>query len=115
MPSSHSKKTHIGQRELQPETQMLNYGYDPALSEGAVKPPVFLTSTFIFNSAEEGAISLTMFPDAVNHLRERATGWFIRALIIPTAKSLRTDWPSMNAVKARRCSHPACLPSLLRY
>ncbi|CCO91028.1 methionine gamma-lyase [Erwinia amylovora ACW56400] len=38
MPSSHSKKTHIGQRELQPETQMLNYGYDPALSEGAVKP-----------------------------------------------------------------------------
>lgn len=24
---------------------MLNYGYDPHLSEGAVKPPVFLTST----------------------------------------------------------------------
>ncbi len=54
MASSHSKKTHIGTRELQPETQMLNYGYDPALSEGAVKPPVFLTSTFVFNSAEEG-------------------------------------------------------------
>ena len=33
---------------------MLNYGYDPRLSEGAVKPPVFLTSTFVFNSAEEG-------------------------------------------------------------
>ena len=29
-------------------------GYDPALSEGAVKPPVFLTSTFVFRSAEEG-------------------------------------------------------------
>ncbi|QUG77070.1 cystathionine gamma-synthase family protein [Erwinia sp. E602] len=54
MTSSHSKKTHIGSRELQPETQMLNYGYDPSLSEGAVKPPVFLTSTFVFNSAEEG-------------------------------------------------------------
>lgn len=49
-----AKKTHIGNRELHPETQMLNYGYDPALSEGAVKPPVFLTSTFVFNSAEEG-------------------------------------------------------------
>lgn len=49
-----AKKTHIGSRELHPETQMLNYGYDPALSEGAVKPPVFLTSTFVFNSAEEG-------------------------------------------------------------
>lgn len=49
-----AKKTHIGNRELHPETQMLNYGYDPALSEGAVKPPVFLTSTFVFNTAEEG-------------------------------------------------------------
>lgn len=49
-----AKKTHIGSRELHPETQMLNYGYDPALSEGAVKPPVFLTSTFVFNTAEEG-------------------------------------------------------------
>ena len=54
MSAAHSKKTHIGNRPLQPETQMLNYGYDPALSEGAVKPPVFLTSTFVFNSAEEG-------------------------------------------------------------
>ncbi|WP_067706665.1 MULTISPECIES: cystathionine gamma-synthase family protein [unclassified Erwinia] len=54
MATPHSKKTHIGTRELQPETQMVNYGYDPALSEGAVKPPVFLTSTFVFNSAEEG-------------------------------------------------------------
>lgn len=54
MATPHSKKTHLGTRELQPETQMLNYGYDPALSEGAVKPPVFLTSTFVFNTAEEG-------------------------------------------------------------
>lgn len=54
MSSSSHKKTHIGTRSLHPETQMLNYGYDPRLSEGAVKPPVFLTSTFVFNSAEEG-------------------------------------------------------------
>jgi methionine-gamma-lyase len=47
-------KTHIGNHALHPETQMLNYGYDPELSEGAVKPPVFLTSTFVFKTAEEG-------------------------------------------------------------
>jgi methionine-gamma-lyase len=47
-------KTHIGNHALHPETQMLNYGYDPALSEGAVKPPVFLTSTFVFQTAEDG-------------------------------------------------------------
>lgn len=70
MTASHSKKTHIGTRELQPETQMLNYGYDPALSEGAVKPPVFLTSTFVFNTAEEGRD----FFDYVSGRREPPAG-----------------------------------------
>lgn len=47
-------KTRIGERALHPETLMLGYGYDPALSEGSVKPPVFLTSTFVFQTAEQG-------------------------------------------------------------
>src|SRR5690349_3788630 len=47
-------KTQIGNHTLHPETLMLNYGYDPELSEGSVKPPVFLTSTFVFRTAEEG-------------------------------------------------------------
>ena len=49
---------------------MLNYGYDPALSEGAVKPPVFLTSTFVFNSAEDGRD----FFDYVSGRREPPAG-----------------------------------------
>src|SRR5215213_19949 len=48
------RKDRLGNRKLNPETLMLGYGYDPALSEGAVKPPVFLTSTFVFKSAEHG-------------------------------------------------------------
>ena len=47
-------KTHIVNHMLHPETLMLTYGYDPQLSEGAVKPPVFLTSTFVFKTAEDG-------------------------------------------------------------
>ena len=47
-------KDRRGNRKLHPETLMLGYGYDPALSEGALKPPVFLTSTFVFTSAEHG-------------------------------------------------------------
>jgi methionine-gamma-lyase len=54
MTAPHPPRTHIGNHALHPETQMLNYGYDPELSEGAVKPPVFLTSTFVFKSAEDG-------------------------------------------------------------
>jgi methionine-gamma-lyase len=52
--SSYHKRA-ISSRELHPETQMMSYGYDPFLSEGAVKPPVFLTSTFAFKTAEDGA------------------------------------------------------------
>lgn len=40
--------------EYHPETLALGLGYNPSLSEGAIKPPVFLASTFEFKSAMEG-------------------------------------------------------------
>lgn len=49
------RRTEIAGHRLHPSTQMVSYGYEPSMSEGAVKPPVFLTSTFAFQSAEEGA------------------------------------------------------------
>jgi methionine-gamma-lyase len=48
------KKSKIGDHALRPETMMMSYGYDPQLSEGSVKPPVFLTSTFAYQTPEEG-------------------------------------------------------------
>jgi len=33
---------------------MMSYGYDPKFSEGAIKSPIFQTSTFVFQTAEEG-------------------------------------------------------------
>ena len=44
----------IGGRALKPSTLMMGFGYDPVLSEGSLKPPIFLTSTFVFESAEAG-------------------------------------------------------------
>jgi methionine-gamma-lyase len=41
-------------KKLHPETLMMGYGYKPELSEGALKAPIFQTSTFVFKSAEEG-------------------------------------------------------------
>src|SRR3546814_18725431 len=46
--------TTLGGRELKPSTLMMGHGYDPVLSEGALKPPIFLTSTFVFESAAAG-------------------------------------------------------------
>ncbi|NME72627.1 cystathionine gamma-synthase family protein [Flammeovirga aprica] len=37
-----------------PESLMMTHGYKPELSEGAVKTPIFQTSTFVFQTAEEG-------------------------------------------------------------
>jgi methionine-gamma-lyase len=48
------KFKYMAQSNFSPETQMLGYGYKPELSEGAVKCPIFQTSTFVFKSAEEG-------------------------------------------------------------
>lgn len=48
------RKPKRGGKDYNPETLALAYGYDPFRSEGSLKPPVFLTSTFQFRSAEEG-------------------------------------------------------------
>jgi methionine-gamma-lyase len=53
MADTYHKRT-IGRRTLSPETQMMGYGFEPHLSEGALKPPVFLTSTFVFRTAQDG-------------------------------------------------------------
>jgi methionine-gamma-lyase len=39
---------------MRPESLMMSYGYKPSLSEGAIKCPIFQTSTFVFNKAEDG-------------------------------------------------------------
>ena len=48
------RKRVLEGHKLHPETLMMSYGYDPALSEGAVKCPIFQTSTFVFKNAEDG-------------------------------------------------------------
>lgn len=54
-PDKSYRKRDIAGHTLSPETQMMSYGYDPKLSEMSIKPPIFLTSTFAFATAEDGA------------------------------------------------------------
>ena len=49
---------------------MMGYGYSPHLSEGALKPPLFQTSTFVFGTAEEGKASFEL----AYGLREKQRG-----------------------------------------
>jgi methionine-gamma-lyase len=61
------RKRAIGEHRLHPESLMMTYGYDPQLSEGSVKCPIFQTSTFVFKSAEDGKA----FFELAYGLRER--------------------------------------------
>ena len=46
--------TKIGNHAIDPHSLMMGYGYDPQLSEGSLKPPIFNTSTFVFEKAQDG-------------------------------------------------------------
>lgn len=47
----------LDDNDFHPESLMMTYGYNPEWSEGAVKCPIFQTSTFVFKNAEEGKAS----------------------------------------------------------
>ncbi len=55
------------EKKFKPESLMMTYGYKPELSEGAIKCPIFQTSTFVFKTAEEGK----SFFEVAYGLRER--------------------------------------------
>ncbi|NNJ12010.1 cystathionine gamma-synthase family protein [Chloroflexales bacterium ZM16-3] len=52
--STRKPEGYLDGQPLHPETLMMGYGYHPKLSQGAIKCPIFQTSTFVFESAEEG-------------------------------------------------------------
>lgn len=53
-PDKSYRKRAIEGQALKPESLAMSYGFDPKLSEGAIKPPIFQTSTFAFKSAAQG-------------------------------------------------------------
>ena len=44
----------MDKKKFAPESLMMSHGYKPELSEGALKCPIFQTSTFVFENAEHG-------------------------------------------------------------
>lgn len=48
------KKKTSEKHTFAPESLMMSYGYKPELSVGAIKCPIYQTSTFVFKTAEEG-------------------------------------------------------------
>lgn len=55
---------------FRPESLMMSHGYNPEWSEGAVKCPIFQTSTFVFKTAEQGKAHF----EVAYGIRERREG-----------------------------------------
>lgn len=58
----------MDKKNFRPESLMTSYGYKSELSEGALKCPIFQTSTFVFKTAEEGK---AFFELAYGHRKKR--------------------------------------------
>jgi methionine-gamma-lyase len=84
-------KDRIANRRLHPETLMMGYGFAPGLSEGSLKPPIFLTSTFVFENAQQGKDFFDLTSGRRQPRRAKNRVWSIRASTIPTSKSLKID------------------------
>lgn len=83
----------IAGRALHPESLMMGYGYDPARSEGALKSPIFQTSTFVFESAEAGK----SFFELAYGLREPEEGE------VPGLIYSRLNNPDLEILEDRLC------------
>jgi methionine-gamma-lyase len=97
---------------------MMSYGYDPRLSEGAIKCPIFQTSTFVFETAEEGKA----FFEVAYGLRERgheeATGLIYSRLNNPDLEVLEdrlTLWDRAEACAVFASGMAAIATTLLAY
>lgn len=105
-------------RKFQPETLMMSHGYRPEWSEGAVKCPIFQTSTFVFDSAEAGK----GFFELAYGLREKAprekTGLIYSRLNNPDMQILEerlTLWDGAEACVVFESGMSAISTALLEF
>jgi methionine-gamma-lyase len=52
-PAGPHRRRTLGDHQLRPESLMMGYGHDPSVSKGALKCPLYQTSSFAFRTAEE--------------------------------------------------------------
>ncbi|MFZ4576898.1 MAG: cystathionine gamma-synthase family protein [Myxococcota bacterium] len=108
----------LGDRPLKPESLMMSYGYDPHRSEGALKSPIFQTSTFVFRTAEEGKA----FFEVAYGLREKGPreelGLIYSRLNNPDLEILEdrlTLWDDAEACAVFESGMAACATTLMEF
>jgi methionine-gamma-lyase len=113
-----TRSTVVGGRKLRPESLMMGYGYDPSLSEGALKCPIFQTSAFAFESAEAGKA----FFEVAYGLREKTPGEHLGLIYsrlnnpdLEVLEDRLTLWDGAEACASFASGMAAIATSLLAY
>ena len=76
---------------LHPETLAISHGYDPHAHLGAAKPPLFLTSTFVYRSAQHAKDAHAAFFDGARPASGEESGYIYA----------RLDHPNLGMVQRR--------------
>jgi len=116
--SKDARRTSIEGRALHRESLMMSYGYDPRLSEGAIKCPIFQTSTFVFETAEEGKAFFEVAYGLREQGTEEATGLIYSRLNNPDLEVLEdrlTLWDRAEACAVFASGMAAIATTLLAY
>lgn len=87
-------------RGLRPETLAVAFGYDPADALGAVKPPVYLTSTFIYPSAQHAKDVHEAFFEGTGPLAETGGGHIYSRLGHPGLDILESRLAAIDGAEA---------------
>ena len=108
----------IGSTRLHPESLMMGYGYEPAWSEGAAKSPIFQTSTFIFESAENGKAFFELAYGLREPLPDEEMGLIYSRLNNPDLEILEdrlTLWDDAETAAVFKSGMAAISTTLLTY
>ena len=121
MKRDHSKaaaRKGVAGHPFRPESLMMSYGYDPGLSEGAIKTPIFQTSTFVFESAEAGKAFFEVAYGLRKQGPEEASGLIYSRLNNPDLEVLEdrlTLWDGAEACAVFASGMAALATTILAY
>jgi methionine-gamma-lyase len=103
------------ERPLHPETIAVGHGYDPASALGAAKPPLYLTSTFAYRSAQHAKDAHRIFFDGPSQGDEGAGAHIYARLGHPNLDMVERRLGALDGAEdaAGFCSGMAAISTIL--
>src|SRR5437660_2624987 len=89
---------------VRPETAVLTKGFDPHLSVGAARPPVYRSSTYVFPSPEAAERAFEIALGKIRPPRDESTDLIYARLSHPNAEILEDQLvPLEHEAKSEAC------------